>query len=102
MDPDSLIDEPELVDLDKPPADLAMPAGATLHSVVAYRALGSEQIKAEYSVTGEITAVAESLAARLAELGWREAENLHLNREGLCVMIVAVIHRHGVADPPER
>jgi hypothetical protein len=120
--PESFADEPELIDLDRLPGDLAMPPGATVRSIVAYRALGDERIKAEYVAPGDVATVAESLADRLTELGWVAAGgaaarddrtsllfvksgdtlSVHLNGEGVCVMIVAVIHRGEVLDQPER
>jgi len=122
--PDSFVDGPELIDLDRLPADLAMPLEATARSVVAYRAGGDERIKAEYVADGDVATVAASLTDRLTALGWAAAPagapagrddrrvllfaksgdtlSVHLNADGVCVMIVAVIHRGDGLDQPER
>ena len=102
-----------VADLSALPADLAMPAEASRRSLVHRRALGAEEIKAEYVAPGDVRAVGQCMDRQLGRLGWRKAWcppptdgivtgvfvkagdtlYLRLNGDRVCVKILAVIKR---------
>ncbi len=119
VSPEALLAPLGLTPTDDVPADLAMPEGATLRSLVRRSVFGGEQIKAEYVLEGDVAAVRADLIRRLAAAGWRPVRSasdreaparlllykwpdsltMHLNQEGRWVMITAVIQR-AASDPP--